>query len=118
MDWRVKRPSEVGYYFFSVFGVAATQAPFLSAPPFGSHFIFAFTHSAFVLGVDCAKAVGESASAPTMATAIRNFIAVSFRLAPRRRWNVSTKVECLSRPPPGAAAERVHIATTPLAGGS
>src|SRR5262245_58009350 len=89
MDWRVKRPSEVGYYFLSAFGVAATQAPFLSAPPFGSHFIFAFTHSAFVLGVDWAKAVGESTSAPATVAAIRNFISVSFRLAPRRRLNVS-----------------------------
>src|SRR5215831_1356534 len=70
------------YYFLSAFGVAATQAPFLSAPPFGSHFIFAFRHSAFVLGVDCAKAVGESASAPTMATAIRNFMSISFPLSP------------------------------------
>jgi hypothetical protein len=49
-------------YFLA--GAAATHAPFLSAPPFGSHFIFAFTQSALVVGVACANAAGASRSAP------------------------------------------------------
>ena len=56
-------------------GAAATHAPFLSAPPLGSHFIFAFTQSALVVGVACAKAAGASSNAPITAATGRSFMA-------------------------------------------
>jgi hypothetical protein len=64
-------------------GAAATHAPFLSAPPFGSHFIFAFTHSALVVGVGCAKAAGASSNAAITAATGRSFMAKLLSLGSR-----------------------------------
>src|SRR5262245_41532775 len=68
-------------YFLA--GAAAMHAPFLSAPPFGSHFIFAFTQSALVVGAACANTVGASRSEPISAITGRSFIVLSLRLVCR-----------------------------------
>src|SRR4051812_24312896 len=74
------------YFSASVFaGAAATHAPFLSAPPFGSHFIFAFVQSALFVGGVCANAAGAKTSALTTATTERTFMEVSFTCLARTR---------------------------------
>jgi len=74
--------SDLRRYFLSLAGAAAAHAPFLSAPPFGSHFIFAFTQSALVVGVACANADGASTSAPITTTTERSFIFPTPRVGP------------------------------------
>ena len=61
----------------SVFAVAATHAPFLSAPPFASHFILAFAQSALLVGAVCANAAGANAIAPATAAIMRSFMLIS-----------------------------------------
>src|SRR5581483_3137752 len=67
-----------GPYFLVAAGVAATQAPLPSLPPFSSHFILAFSQSALLVGVAagvcCANAVGASTSTATTAAIGNSFM--------------------------------------------
>jgi len=88
-------------YFLA--GAAATQAPFLSAPPFGSHFILAFTQSALVVGVACANAAGASRSVPINAVTGRSFIFLSLSSFCKRLVSIEQLAE---RPVNGAHFQR------------
>src|SRR5262245_64917582 len=70
-------PIGLGYGFLaSVFALAATHAPFLSAPPFASHFILALAQSFWLVGAVCANAAGANAIVPATAAIMRSFMLV------------------------------------------
>src|SRR5262245_60957881 len=67
------------YFFTASFAAgAATHAPLPSLPPLASHFIFAFSQSALLVGVGvvCANATGVNANEAITAAIGRNFMLV------------------------------------------